>query len=183
LTKLDLSPLTDLRILACDQTEITQAALKYLKCYNSQLTELLLPIGGSLKEMDCFLNKLRSLDITGKAELKKLDCSQNKISQLILAQCETLRTLNASNNRLTALDLSDCGLIHDVDVRYNYFTTEANILWQEAPPMRFEYDPQISLADDISAQFTDANFLTAVREIMGKDYDDPITACSALHSA
>ena len=80
--------------------------LKYLYCYNNELTEFDLSRNTKLEELNCSTNRLTVLNLSRNPKLKRVICSENALATLDLSHNPALEDVNCSDNALTALDLS-----------------------------------------------------------------------------
>ncbi len=96
-TNLGISDLTGIEAF----TEI-----RWLYCYNNQLTSLDLSANTNLKTVWCYNNQLTSLVLNSPA-LNFLDCRQNQLAALDLSGWNNLVTLNCSNNQMGTLNVSN----------------------------------------------------------------------------
>ncbi len=81
-------------------------SLKYIHCFDNQITHLDLSKNTQLDTLSCYNNKLTSLDVSNNTELKYLYCGGNQITTLDLSKNTALEELDCDNNQLTHLDLS-----------------------------------------------------------------------------
>ena len=81
-------------------------ALKYLSCYNNQLTSLDVSKNTALTSLNCSNNQLTSLDVSKNTALTSLSCSNNQLTTLNISGCTALQMLYCQNNKLTSIDLS-----------------------------------------------------------------------------
>ncbi|MCL1808931.1 MAG: dockerin type I domain-containing protein [Clostridiales bacterium] len=169
-------------------------SLEELYCYGNQLTVLpALPLG--LEFLDCDGNQLMALP-TLPENLFGLDCSNNplqmlptlplgltylrcvdnQLTTLDISALSALENLQCSKNRLTELALNSTAPYWCINVSYNFMESEAavtgkSIIWDGD---YFIFYPQYTDAIDITADFTDPNFLATVREFLGKGANEPI---------
>lgn len=80
--------------------------LKYLYCYNNELTEFDLSRNTKLEELNCSTNRLTVLNLSRNPKLKRVICSENALTTLDLSNNTALEDVNCSDNALIALDLS-----------------------------------------------------------------------------
>ena len=80
--------------------------LKFLLCYENQLTELDVSENKELKVLSCGTNQLSSLDVSQNPALTGLNCSENHLTSLDVSQNPALENLNCYKNHLTSLDVS-----------------------------------------------------------------------------
>ena len=81
-------------------------ALKYLDCYDNQLTSVDLSQNTALIQVLLNDNNLTSLNINGLTALTKFWCWSNQLTSLDLSTNTALTELDCSNNQLTSLDVS-----------------------------------------------------------------------------
>ena len=80
--------------------------LKYLWCYNNQLTELDVSKNIQLTAVVCWNNQLTKLDVSKNAKLTSLWCDSNQLTRLDVSKNTKLQSLHCDNNQLTKLDVS-----------------------------------------------------------------------------
>ena len=73
--------------------------LKFLLCYENQLTELDVSENKNLTVLSCGTNQLSSLDVSKNTALKYLDCKENNLTSLDVNQT-AVTTLKASGNQI-----------------------------------------------------------------------------------
>lgn len=100
ITSINLSALTKLRKLWCNDNQITSLDLS--QCAN-------------LRDLDCSNNQLTELDVTGCPDLITLLCSGNKLSELDVTQNLLIYQLHCDNNQLTSIDVRN----HDQMIIFN----------------------------------------------------------------
>ena len=93
--------------------------LKYLYCYNNELTEFDLSRNTKLEELNCSTNRLKVLDLSQNPKLKMVICSENALTTLDLSQNPGLEDVNCSDNALTALDLSSNSMLTTLEAGGN----------------------------------------------------------------
>ena len=140
LTALDVSGLSNLDYLNCSGNQLTTlnvkgaASLTQLACSENQLTALDLSGLINLEYLDCTDNLLPTLDVSGLTSLQALYCSNNILSGILsLDDLSELVILECFKNRLTSVVFFTGGegepvSMYDVDVRYNYMTSEADLV-------------------------------------------------------
>jgi len=84
--------------------------LKFLNCYNNQLTSLNMQGLKNLESLVCFSNQLTDLNVQGLTKLKGLNCSNNQLTSLNVQDLTNLTSLDCSNNQLSSLNIE--GLIN-----------------------------------------------------------------------
>jgi len=110
--ELKLEGFTDLRVLECDQNQLTNldvstcAKLEILNCGKNCLSSLDLSNNKMLIGLYCWQNKLEELNISNCRNLKKLGCSSNRLTKLALNNNSRLETLDIADNKLNEPDLS-----------------------------------------------------------------------------
>jgi Leucine-rich repeat (LRR) protein len=139
-----------------------------------------------LRELWCAYNsRLTSLDVSQNTMLEYLYCYGNRLTELNVSQNTALIALACDSNLLTSLDVSQNTSLSYLNCSYNYLKSTADVIgWQEIGLIlddTFMFHPQNPgeppTGKDITASFTDAGFLAAVRDIIGKpsgpvlDYD------------
>ena len=93
--------------------------LKYLRCFNNQLTELDLSGLNNLEELICSINQLPSLNVNNLTNLKYLMCASNQITSLDLSMLTNLEYLGVQNNLLTNLAINNLTNIYDLNINTN----------------------------------------------------------------
>ena len=94
-------------------------ALKYLSCYNNQLTSLDVSNCTALQSLSCSQNQLTSLNVSGCTKLTSLSCENNQLASLDVSSCTALQSLYCQNNKLTSLDLSKNTNLSNVNLSGN----------------------------------------------------------------
>ena len=113
LTEINLSKVPRLTNLSCAGNPLTKIdlsnvlALKELNCGVTQLIELNLQNVPQLTYLRCYLNQLTKLDLSNVSELIELSCRENLLTSLDLRKVPKLTHLDCENNRLTELELSN----------------------------------------------------------------------------
>ena len=85
LTALDVSGLTSLQKLKCDNNNLTElnvqglTSLQELVCYNNELISLNVQGLTALQKLYCWANQLTELNVQGLTALQKLECYGNQI--------------------------------------------------------------------------------------------------------
>ncbi|MGH1388254.1 DUF7619 domain-containing protein [Kordia sp.] len=128
---LDLSSLSNLKKLYCDDNEITSLNvsgsldLDELNCKENQITSLdvtanqnllilncsnnnmsTLSFGSSLEELDCQINSITAINVTSNTNLRELNCFFNQISVIDVSQNLILENLQIGNNSISQLDVT-----------------------------------------------------------------------------
>ena len=98
-------------------------ALKELRCYGNNLTELDLSQNTALETLICHNTPLTSLDLSKNTALKELDLTNDQLTSLDLSQNTALRVLEISGNPLTAIDLSNNTALTELHCKRNQLTT------------------------------------------------------------
>jgi len=177
--------------------------LAYINCSNNQLKELIVKTKINLKVLDCSGNFIPDLDINGLCALIYLDCSNNNLTELSVSGLSKLNSLNCSKNRLTKLILKDLislasincfdNLLESLDIldikelealtylncSFNYISEKSEINgYFDESQIALVFSPQYTdekiIFEDITSDFTDPNFLNAIRELIGKPFGEPI---------
>ncbi|GHU58352.1 hypothetical protein FACS1894133_2950 [Clostridia bacterium] len=159
--------------LDCSNNKLTSldisknAALTYLNCGDNKLTVLNLRMNTALTELRCYGNQLNKLDLKKNTALTLLSCNGNKLATLDVSRNTDLAELDCHDNRLKKLDLSKntalADLVWDDDVAvtgYDTDTAQRTTITQGN--------------SDITAKFTDENFLYYVRQRIRKEDGEPI---------
>ena len=110
---IDLSALTELRILTLKNASLTTIDLSY---------------NNKLEKLDLSNNQLRRVDLRGpssyfnKSNLTDINISHNQIDSLLYYTIYGVTKLNVSHNNLNKLDLKDADNLRMLDISYNKFT-------------------------------------------------------------
>ena len=110
---IDLSALTELRILTLKNAGLTTIDLSY---------------NNKLEKLDLSNNQLRRVDLRGpssyfnKSNLTDINISNNQIDSLLYYTIYGVTKLNVSHNNLNKLDLKDADNLRMLDISYNKFT-------------------------------------------------------------
>ena len=111
LTALDVSGLTSLQKLKCDNNNLTElnvqglTSLQELVCYNNELISLNVQGLTSLQELYCWANQLTELNVQGLTALQKLYCWINQLTELNVQSLTSLQELDCSLNQLPELNV------------------------------------------------------------------------------
>lgn len=134
---------TNLRVLNCSNTHITQIDLsnllnlKELKCSMSRLASLNLSGLINLERLECDHSFLLQLDVTGLPNLKYLDCSYNynnlapEVTYLTSVNINGLPNLeyfNAMGNKITSMDVSNLPKLKNFNANENMITSPLDFL-------------------------------------------------------
>lgn len=84
------------------------SALKELRCWYNNLTELDLSGCTELESLNCQFNQLTALNLSGCSKLDFLECYKNQLTSLDLSQCKALEDLHCEHNKLAELNVSGC---------------------------------------------------------------------------
>lgn len=124
LQALDISGMSDLRTLLCENNKISSLAiseaplLEMLVCNNNLLTQLDLSASNRLKFLICHSNHLSELDLRACSNLSEVDCSHNP--QLTKVQLSpTLTSLNCSNCALKEIAVEKLSSLLHLDCNDN----------------------------------------------------------------
>ena len=110
---IDLSALTELRILTLKNANLPSIDLSY---------------NNKLEKLDISNNQLRRVDLRGpssyfnKSNLTDINISHNQIDSLLYYTIYGVTKLNVSHNNLNKLDLKDADNLRMLDISYNKFT-------------------------------------------------------------
>jgi hypothetical protein len=119
---------TALKVLKCYGNELTEldvtknTALETLICHNNPLTELDLSNNTALKELDCINNQLTELDLSNNTALLELECSGNPLTTIDLSKNTALTRIECERNQLTALDVSKNTALMSIECSDNKLT-------------------------------------------------------------
>jgi len=143
LVSLDVSMLSNLRILNCSTTYLTNlnvtglTNLIDLNCFGcSNLSSLNITSLTNLQNLNCaYCDQLTTLNLNGLVNLQNLDCSDlGGLTNLDVSSLVNLQNLNCSGNNLTSLDVSNLNALTNLNCSYNYIqtltTTGANNITQ-----------------------------------------------------
>jgi len=97
--------------------------LRYLDCYNNQLTQIDLSQNVNLTSLRCNDNQLSSLDLSAQNNLTQLICHHNQLTSLELNQNTELTFLDCSYNQITNLDLSNNNKLSTIWCNNNQLTS------------------------------------------------------------
>ena len=131
-------------------------------------------------------NRLTGLDVRNNARLRSLHCDSNRLTTLDLSGNPDLGDLFVNNNRLTGLDLTANPYINTLRVHHNLMpNNEQGVIDSITAYHALEHPnygeftllPQNiwpTSDADITNDFTDQGFRSAVRAILGKSATQPI---------
>ncbi|GHU90210.1 hypothetical protein FACS1894202_09640 [Clostridia bacterium] len=181
LTTLDVSKNTALEYLSCSFTPLTtldvskNTALTVFYCAENQLATLDVSKNTALTFLQCDSNQLTTLDISKNTALDILRCENNQLTTLDVSKNIALGGLSCYNNQLTTLDISKNNALTLLEVHNNYLPSKTAIIGLNESKLTggFTYEPQRTgtppVPDtDITAAFTDPNFLAEVRKLVNK---------------
>ena len=97
--------------------------LKYLNCFENELTSLDVSKNTALEELYCDYNKLTSLDVSKNTALKELICSRNQLTSLDVSKNTALKYLSGDGNQLTSLDVSKNTALKELHCHDNQLTS------------------------------------------------------------
>ena len=129
LTTIDLITLQNLKSLACSYNQLTTLNLSGLTNLNSlfcpanQISTLEVGNLTNLKYLSCSGNQLTYLDVSILVNLRQLDCSENRISILDVSSLANLRELVCSSNKISTLDISKLIKLYRLECRDNQIST------------------------------------------------------------
>ncbi|MBQ7009237.1 MAG: leucine-rich repeat domain-containing protein, partial [Ruminococcus sp.] len=104
---------TALRFLNCFNNNLTSldvsnnTALTTLYCHKNNLTSIDLSKNTALDTLLCYNNNLTSIDVSKNTALEDLYCYNNNITSLDVSENTALTDLYCENNQLTSLDVSN----------------------------------------------------------------------------
>jgi hypothetical protein len=110
--KLDLTALTNLYYLTCDDNQLTaldvskNTELIIIGCERNQLTELDITKNTELTMLSCSGNQLTTLDVSKNIKLNTISCAENQLTELDITKNTELTLLSCIGNQLTTLDVS-----------------------------------------------------------------------------
>gem|GEM_PF-5089722 len=184
LTELDVSNNTKLTNLDCSAIKLTKldvsknTDLTRLWCSRDQLTELDVRNNTELTQLHCSYNQLKTLDVSKNMVLKYLFCDDNELKTLDVSNNTALAELGCYRNQLTVLDVSKNTKLTALICSENYMPNESAVTGLNTSLTKdFTFVPQnpgMPTGTDITANFTDAKFLAAVRTTIGKAEPTPI---------
>ena len=184
LTELDVSKNTKLTNLNCSAIKLTKldvsknTDMTRLWCSRDQLTELDVSNNTKLIQLNCSNNQLKTLDVGKNMVLNWLSCNDNELKTLDVSNNTALANLGCYRNQLTVLDVSNNTKLTALNCSENYMPNESAITGLNTSLTKdFTFAPQnpgTPTGTDITADFTDAKFLAAVRTTIGKAEPTPI---------
>lgn len=80
--------------------------LEFIRCEESQMTEINVQGLTKLQQLHCYNNQISSLDISGLESLWLCNAFQNNLSEISFDNCPSLQTLQIGDNKLKTLDCS-----------------------------------------------------------------------------
>ncbi|WP_298510831.1 hypothetical protein [uncultured Kordia sp.] len=125
ITTINLSNLTNLTFLWCNQNQLTaldlsnNTALTFVNASENLISNF---NGAGLNQMNNLLlwsNQLSSIDVSDMTALTNLDIFGNLLTSLDISNNTLVEEINIRNNSITALDLSNNAALRIVDVREN----------------------------------------------------------------
>lgn len=121
LTELDLSTQTEkFTDFVCESNQLTNLDLQHLTglinlyVNNNDLTSLDISSLTKLENLNCASNSLTSLDIPNAPNLAGIDCSQNRLQKLEIKQKNNLYYIGCRNNELDTLILEDLPAVQQI---------------------------------------------------------------------
>ncbi len=125
LTSLDVSAVSTLRYLYCEQNSLTtldvssNTELRELICNLNSITSLDVSANTDLMVLACDHNLIASLDVSHNTQLTELHCNYNALTSLNLSGASALNWLDCNTNSLTSLDVSSNTLLEWLDCDTN----------------------------------------------------------------
>ena len=98
-------------------------ALRYLYCYDNQLTTLDVSKNTALNDLRCIGNQLTTLDVSKNTALTGLYCWNNQLTTLDVSKNTALYSLYCNDNQLTTLDVSKNTALIGLGCSNNQLTT------------------------------------------------------------
>ncbi len=89
-------------------------ALRFLNCFDNNLTSLDVSNNTALTDLHCSDNQLTSLDVSKNTALTYLDCDENQLTSLDVSKNTALTVLCCYENQLTSLDVSKNTALEDL---------------------------------------------------------------------
>ena len=120
---------TGLKYLYCWNNDLTSldvsknTALIVLKCGDNDLTSLDVSKNTALTELDCYSCGLTSLDVSKNTRLTDLSCTLNRLTSLNVSGCTALKELSCSQNGMTSLNVSGCTALNLLYCESNELTS------------------------------------------------------------
>lgn len=127
---LNISECTSMRAFDISRNKIPgkldlskMSSLSSFKCFNNEITELLLPKTAPLNTIDCDSNRIATLDLTGINDLAELNCAYNELTELTLTGLPNLSKVYAPGNKLSKITFDPKTIITDLTLFSNKFAT------------------------------------------------------------
>lgn len=117
LTNLDISGLTNLIILECQENNLTtlnlstNTKLTQIWCHKNTLTSLTLPSSPNLWGVWCYENQLTTLNLNGNTGITNLFIQKNNLSSFNFAPFVNLKQTNVSYNKWVSVNFDANGLL------------------------------------------------------------------------
>jgi Leucine-rich repeat (LRR) protein len=92
--------------------------LQDLKCYDTDIINLTLPVTNTLTSVSCYNNSITSLDFSQCTGIEILDCSFNSITNLDVSSLNNMTVLGCTNN-----DLSELNVANSNNTNMNFYST------------------------------------------------------------
>ena len=115
LTALDISGLTNLIILECQENKLTtlnlstNTKLAQIWCHKNELTSLTLPSSTNLWGVWCYENQLTTLNLNGNIGITDLFTQKNNLTSFNFAPFINLKKANVSNNKWVTVNFDANG--------------------------------------------------------------------------
>jgi uncharacterized repeat protein (TIGR02543 family) len=98
---------------------LSNTALEDFRCYDNQLTTLIVGRKPVLWYLNCSQNNLTNLDVSQCPVLGELNCMNNQLTSLDVSWNTNLTTLDCGENQLTNLDVSQNTLLRELSCQSN----------------------------------------------------------------
>ena len=180
LTALDVSGLTSLQKLKCDNNNLTElnvqglTSLQELVCYNNELISLNVQGLTSLQELYCWANQLTELNVQGLTALQKLYCWINQLTELNVQGLTSLQELDCSLNQLPELNVQGLTALQKLECYGNQIKAQAMTKLLKGLPQRKAGDGAFAFLYTEKTDVTEGNC---------KDYSTPEDLKKALDEA
>lgn len=115
LTALDISGLTNLIMLECQENNLTtlnlstNTKLTQIWCHKNALTSLTLPISPNLWGVWCYENQLTTLNLNSNIAITNLFIQKNNLASFNFAPFVNLKQINVSNNKWVTVNFDANG--------------------------------------------------------------------------
>ncbi|MFG4000879.1 T9SS type A sorting domain-containing protein [Flavobacterium aquidurense] len=125
ITKIDLSPFTQLSTFSCWSNNFSEIDvsknlnLKELTLTNNKLTKIDVTSNLALEKLLISTNKITELNVTKNTALKTLSCDQNPLAIIDISQNIALQSLECKNTEIKTLDVTNNPSLQYLDIESN----------------------------------------------------------------